>query len=239
MTDPHAAKQQDLPPAGTSGGAAAIAAQLRRAIMEGVYSYRERLPAERELATHFGASRSTVREALRQLEESNMVVRRIGSGTFVNYRTLPGESNIAELTSPLELIEVRLAVEPHMVRLAVTNATQRDLERLSEALQALEACGNDREAYSRYDAQFHLALAECSRNPLMVWLYRHVNDVRNHAQWSAMKDLILTRERVADYNEQHRGIYEAIKTRDPDRAVRIILAHLATARRQLQGAHAE
>lgn len=233
------AKHQDLPPGGTSGSAAAIAAQLRRAILEGVYSYRERLPAERELATHFGSSRSTVREALRQLEETNMVVRRIGSGTFVNHRTLPGESNIAELTSPLELIEVRLAVEPHMVRLAVTNATQRDLERLDEALQALETCGSDREAYSRYDAQFHLALAECTRNPLMVWLYRHVNDVRNHAQWSAMKDLILTRERVADYNEQHRGIFEAIKSRDADRAVGIITAHLATARRHLLGASAE
>ena len=230
------AKQQDLPPPSASGSAATIAAQLRRAIVEGVYSYRERLPAERELAGHFGASRSTVREALRQLEETNMVVRRIGSGTFVNYRTLPGENNIAELTSPLELIEVRLAVEPHMVRLAVTNATQRDLERLGEALESLEACGNDREAYSRYDAQFHLALAECTRNPLMVWLYRHVNDVRNHAQWSAMKDLILTGDRVEDYNEQHRGIFEAIKTRDADRAVRIITAHLATARRHLLGA---
>ncbi len=204
--------------------------------MEGVYSYRERLPAERELATHFGASRSTVREALRQLEELNLVVRRIGSGTFVNYRALPGESNIAELTSPLELIEVRLAVEPQMVRLAVTNATHRDLERLGEALESLEACGTDREAYSRYDAQFHLALAECSRNPLMVWLYRHVNDVRNHAQWSAMKDVILTKERLDDYNAQHRDIYEAIKTRDAARAVSIITAHLATARRHLLGA---
>ena len=232
-------KQQDLPPPSASGSAAAIAAQLRRAILEGVYSYRERLPAERELASHFGASRSTVREALRQLEESNMVLRRIGSGTFVNYRSLPGENNIAELTSPLELIEVRLAVEPHMVRLAVTNATQRDLERLGEALRGLEACGNDREAYSRHDAQFHLALAECTRNPLMVWLYRHVNDVRNHAQWSAMKDLILTRERVEDYNEQHRGIFESIKTRDADRAVKIITAHLAAARRHLLGASGE
>ena len=233
------ANPQDLPPPTASGSAATIAAQLRRAIVEGVYSYRERLPAERELATHFGASRSTVREALRQLEETNMVVRRIGSGTFVNYRTLPGESNIAELTSPLELIEVRLAVEPHMVKLAVANATQRDLERLGEALTALEACGNDREAYSRYDAQFHLALAECTRNPLMVWLYRHVNDVRNHAQWSAMKDLILTMERVDDYNQQHRGIFDAIKTRDADRAVAIITAHLATARRHLLGAAGE
>lgn len=230
------AKPQDLPPPTASGSAATIAAQLRRAIVEGVYSYRERLPAERELAAHFGSSRSTVREALRQLEETSMVVRRIGSGTFVNYRTLPGESNIAELTSPLELIEVRLAVEPHMVRLAVTNATHRDLERLSEALVALEACGHDREAYSRYDAQFHLALAECTRNPLMVWLYRHVNDVRNHAQWSAMKDLILTKERVDDYNAQHRGIFEAIKTRDADRAIAIITAHLGTARRHLLGA---
>ena len=182
----------DSLPAPVTAGSAAIAARLRQAILDGNYADGERLPAERDLAQHFEASRGTVREALRRLEESHLVTRRIGSGTFVNHRPALDRGDIAEMTSPIELIEVRLAVEPQMARLVVVNATQRDLERMGEALKLLEACGDDRERFSRADEQFHLMLAECTHNPLMVWLYQQINDVRSHTQWNRMKDKILS-----------------------------------------------
>ena len=219
-------------------GSAAIAARLRQAILEGKYADGERLPAERHLASHFGASRSTIREALRRLDEMDLVTRRIGSGTFVNYRPALDHNDIAEVTSPIELIDVRLAVEPQMARLVVVNATARDLERMGDALKRVEACGDDREYFSRTDEQFHLALAECTRNPLMVWLYKQINDVRSHAQWDGMKDKILTRRRITDYNRQHRELYAALCSRDVDAAVRIITEHLEKARRDLLGADA-
>ncbi len=219
------------------GGAASIAAQLRRAILEGSYGYRERLPAERELAQHYGASRSTVREALKQLEESNLVVRRVGSGTFVNHRRHAEEDDVAELTSPIELIEVRLAIEPQMARLASLHATQRDLDRMAEALADVEACNaRDREAFTRADASFHQALAECTRNPLMIGLYRQINSVRSHAQWARMRDKVLSPDRQREYNEQHRALYEAIRARDTENAIRIVREHLEIAHRDLVGA---
>lgn len=233
--EPPPAVRSEPRPAG-GAGAAAIAAQLRRAILEGAYSFRERLPAERELASFYAASRSTIREALRQLEEMQLVTRRVGSGTFVAYRGEPTDTNIADLTSPLEVIEVRSGVEPHMASLAVMHATARDLERLAEALKAVEAAGGDVEAFTRADALFHLALAECTRNPLLIWLYRHINEVRGHAQWSAMKDKILTAERVADYNRQHRELYEAIAARDRAGAVAVVTRHLELAHADLVGA---
>lgn len=233
--EPRSDSRPEPRPAG-GAGAAAIAAQLRRAILEGAYSFRERLPAERELANFYAASRSTIREALRQLEEMQLVTRRVGSGTFVAYRGEPTDTNIADLTSPLEVIEVRFGVEPHMASLAVMHATARDLERLAEALRAIEAAGSDVEAFTRADALFHLALAECTRNPLLIWLYRHINEVRSHAQWSAMKDKILTPERVADYNLQHRQLYEAIAARDRNGAVAVITRHLELAQADLVGA---
>jgi len=233
--DPESKSQNGLPP-GTGGGSAAIGARLRQAILSGAYAYGERLPAERELASHFEASRSTVREALRRLEETHLVTRRIGSGTFVSYRPTPAEENIAELTSPLELIEVRLAIEPQIVRLAVVNATARELDQMARALERLEAAGDDREAFSRADEQFHLALAECSRNPLMVWLYRQINDVRCHSQWEDMKTKILSAERIAAYNRYHRRLYEALRSRDMDGALTAIVAHMDQARRDLLGA---
>jgi len=224
-------------PVTTPGGSAAIASRLRQAILEGSYGYGERLPAERDLAEHFGASRSTVREALRRLEEANLVIRRIGSGTFVSHRPSHADGNIAELTSPLELIEVRLGVEPRIARLAVVNATARDLDRLGEALARVEACGEDREVFSRADEQFHLQLTEATHNPLMVWLYQQINDVRCHAQWDGMKDKILTRKRIDDYNQEHRRLYDALRNRDVEAAVRTITEHLERARRDLLGAN--
>jgi DNA-binding FadR family transcriptional regulator len=235
-TDGEALELAQRLPSPASGGSAAIAARLRQAILDGNYDYGERLPAERDLAEHFGASRSTVREALRRLEEAHLVTRRIGSGTFVSHRPSLGDGNIAELTSPIELTDVRLGIEPRIARLAALHATARDLDRIGEALRRVEASGEDREYFSRADEQFHLLLAECTHNPLMVWLYQQINDVRSHAQWNSMKDKILTGPRIAAYNQEHRQLYEALRSRDVETAVSTITEHLEKARRDLLGA---
>jgi DNA-binding FadR family transcriptional regulator len=216
-------------------GSARIVTQLRRAILDGDYGYRERLPSERELASGYGAARGTVRAALKQLEDMNLVIRRPGSGTFVRYRGHADEEDIAEQTSPLELIEVRLSVEPSVARLAVMHANAQDIERMEEALLRVEAARGDPELFSRADESFHLALAESTRNPLMVWLYRHINDVRGHAQWSVRKDKILTAERIAKYNKQHRELFSTIQSRDTPGAVSIMTRHLERARGDLLG----
>jgi DNA-binding FadR family transcriptional regulator len=222
-------------PVAAAVGSAGIAARLRQAILDGAYGFGERLPAERDLAEHFSASRGTIREALRRLEDAGLVTRRVGSGTFVAYRATAAEEDIAERTSPLELVEVRLAIEPHLARLAAAHATARDLDRMGQALRRIEAAGDDREAFSRADEQFHLAFAECSRNPLMVAIYKMMNEVRGHAQWDEMKDKILSPQRIAEYNVEHRRLYDALRSRDPTTAVAIITEHLDHARRDLQG----
>lgn len=222
-------------PSSVAAGSAAIAARLQQAILDGQYVHGARLPPERELAQHFGASRSTVREALRRLEEMRLLSRRIGSGTFVNYRPAPNGNYIAERTSPLQLIEVRQALEPCIARLAAVNGTAHDLERMAEALAKVENCNRDRETFSAADEQFHLIMAECTRNPLLVWLYQQINEVRSHAQWHSMKDQILTPERIDEYNAQHRALYEALKSRNVDAAVTMIEQHLEKARIDLLG----
>lgn len=223
------------PPRARPSGSARIVERLRRAILDGEYGYRERVPSERELATVFGAARGTVRTALKQLEGMNLVTRRPGSGTFVRYRGHADEEDIADQTSPLELIEVRLSVEPAVARLAVMHANAQDIERIEEALVQVEGCRSDPELFSHADETFHLALAESTRNPLMVWLYRRINDVRGHAQWSSRRDKILTPERIDEYNEQHRALFAAINSRDTQLSVDIMTRHLEKARSDLLG----
>lgn len=223
-------------PFASSRGSAGIVTQLRRAMTDGVFAYGDRLPPEREMARGFGASRTTVRSALRVLEERNFIRRKIGSGTFVVYGGDHHEGNIADITSPLELIDVRSAVEPAMVRLAVIHGTARDIEAIAEAVSRLEQAGNDREQFTLCDKRFHMTLANAAHNPLLVSIYQQINGVRSHTLWSRAKDKVLTPQRIADYNTGHRAIFEAIQARDVEAAVELINRHLTEARRDLLGA---
>ncbi|MCP4045994.1 MAG: FadR family transcriptional regulator [Gammaproteobacteria bacterium] len=228
-------RTQLKPPPHASTSAISIANELRNQIIDGYYADQERLPAERELVERFTSSRGTIRSALRRLEQDNLIVRRIGSGTYVSHRDHYSQADIAAITSPLEVIEVRIGIEPHMTRLAVANAKRVDLERLSKALRSVENCGCDRDRFTHADAEFHSALAHCTHNALLQWMYARLNDVRNHSQWKSMKDKVLTQKRIKNYNRQHRQLYEAIASRDVDAGVSTINLHLERARDHLLG----
>ena len=216
-------------------GSVWITSQLRQAIQAGQYGHGDKLPAERQLAEAFGASRTTVRAALDQLQAERLVYRRVGSGTFVNSPVRSWMESVADQTSPLDLVDVRLALEPTMVRLACLNCAARDIDRLSELIERQARECSDRESFSHWDKAFHLAIAETTRNPLLISLYRQINEVRAHHQWMAMTK-VLTPERIADYNREHAALFEAIRNRDVDSAVAMIINHLHYARRQLVGA---
>lgn len=216
-------------------GASELVSHLRAAIVQKEFSHGDRLPAERELAVRFGTSRGTARHALRELERLNLVTRRVGSGTFVNSPGLDSADEVAEVTSPLELLEVRFAIEPLMVRHAIMNASPRDLARMRERLEQVEQA-DDPATFTEADKQFHLALAECSQNPLIVWLYRQINEVRGHTQWSLVKEKILTPSRIRQYNQHHRDLYGSISTRETGRALDVMDQHLGMAKSDLLGA---
>jgi len=78
--------------------------KLKQDIEEGLYKEREKLPSEFDLAKRLGVSRATLREALRILEEENVIIRRHGVGTFVNGKPL-FTSGIEQLSSVTQMIE--------------------------------------------------------------------------------------------------------------------------------------
>ena len=221
-------------------GVGAISAHLRQAIATGAYAEGDQLPPERQLATTFGAARSTVRRALEQLEKAGLVSRRLGSGTYVTANRSgdrPG-ADLADEISPLQLVEARIAVEPFATRLAVLNATRRNLDDMEATLARAEAASpDDKDSFSKHDAAFHLEIARASRNPLLLSVYRQINEVRLHAQWDAMKEQILTPDVIAEYNRQHREIFQAFHMRDAQAAERLVSAHLDKARNDLLRAH--
>ena len=222
----------DLKTGATSGTgrlgvtASNVVSQLRRMILEGHFNHEERLPAERNLAEEFKVSRGTIRTVLQTLEQQNLVTRKVGSGTYVTHREPSNQHDISAITSPIEMLEVRIAIEPQIVRLAITNASHQDLEELRMALIQCEDCGGDPEKFAISDTAFHMALAHCSKNKLMFWIYERISEVRRYSQWRMMKAKLLTPERIEYYNNQHRELYEAIASRDATEAVGTIKNHL-------------
>ena len=159
-------------------GSAEIAAEMRRAIESGQYRRFERLPASRELASNFGVARNTLRDALYQLEREGLLETRAGSGTYVtsvSHDMLPAA---VEEATPLELMDARFALEPHICRLCVLHGRREDIEALETLCQRMESAEIDASAFGEADTAFHFTLASTTRNNLLVWLITQLNTVR-------------------------------------------------------------
>ena len=119
-------------------------ARLRQLLDEGQFGEQGRMPPERDLAADLGVGRRSLRRALDVLEREGRIAREQGRGTFVRGPSLlTGLSleRISEHTSPPEVIELRLAIEPIAARLAAVRASAceiRKIQRLVEATRSAE-----------------------------------------------------------------------------------------------------
>ena len=214
-------------------GSAEIAAEMRRAIERGQYRRFERLPASRQLAESFGVARNTLREALYQLEKEGLIETRPGSGTYVTAEDKDGVPYAVEHASPLELIDARFALEPHICRLCVLHARREDFEVLESLCIQMENSVDDPLAFSEADTVFHKALAAATRNNLLQWLIGQINTVRSLDEWNRMRHLTLDGQIIRQYNAQHREVLNALRSREPERAAVKMKEHLETARLSL------
>jgi GntR family transcriptional regulator len=105
--------------------------KIKENIDNGVYKAKEKLPSEFHLAKYLGVSRATLREALRILEEENVVIRRHGVGTFVNPKPV-FTSGIEQLSSVTDMI-TRGGMKPGTIFLSSTKQepTDDDIRRFS------------------------------------------------------------------------------------------------------------
>jgi DNA-binding FadR family transcriptional regulator len=218
--------------------------QVRQWLLEmlssGRYVTGSKLPTERAVAEQLGVPRSAVRNALAALEAEGLVVRLIGSGTFVaDPATRPAREADPPLVavsdaSPTEIMEARLLIEPRIAALAVANATLRDFERMELCNRNAEA-SEDFERFEHWDAALHQAIAEATHNRLIVGLYTAITRARDQADWGELKRRSLTAERRDHYREEHRRIVAALRARDASGAEAALLDHLRRVRQNLLG----
>jgi DNA-binding FadR family transcriptional regulator len=205
-----------------------------------------RIPPERTLASELGVGRRSVRRALDVLEQEGRIHRHQGRGTFVDIRTgvagnLVAPSTVAaggprpalsaaleavlDYTNPLEVIEVRLATEPVMARLAALRASQTEIKRLT-TLAAKTRSASDAEAYERADSLFHRTIAEAARNTLFLAFFDTMRIAQRDASWRRLGENSHCYKRQSVYANFHESIAAAIAARNGQEAYLQMQRHL-------------
>ena len=178
-------------------------------------------------------ARNTLRDALYQLEKEGLLETRAGSGTYITAASQDRMPSAIEDATPLELIDARFALEPHICRLCVLNGRREDFELLEDLCTRMEGSIDDPIGFSEADTAFHRALASATRNNLLIWLISQINTVRALDEWTRMRHLTLDEQIIRQYNTQHREILNALRSRELERAAAKMKEHLETARLSL------
>jgi len=207
-----------------------VAQQLREAIVGGELPPGSRLPTEFELRESFGVSRATIREALGSLVGQGLITktRGINGGSFVSAPSVDQASESLHLSlqrlgsadgvSVGEVAESRLLLEVPAARLAARRRTDADIAEL-RACAHLHAEGRPA---SGGDRRFHRAVAVASGNRLLQLAIEPINLVLgtqlDHSRYPAGF--------LAEIDEHHQGIAEAIAAGDEDRSETLMREHL-------------
>ncbi len=219
------------------GNADQIAERLRKRVEAGEWSGAKRLPTERDLAAEYGVARNTVRRAFDQLEAEGLLKRRVGRGTYLRDQETDAIATIVrrmEGTSPADMMEVRLLLEPAAAGFAATNASTSELAAIAEAHRRASAA-TEMPEFETWDAEFHHQIFACTRNDLLREFHEVLRVLRDQPRWFEMKARSFAEERRQHYCREHAAILDALNARDPQQAAAAMRAHLLTVQQNMLG----
>jgi len=205
----------------------AVFQTLLKDIVGSTYAAGTRLPAERELARQLGASRPTLREALRRLGEWNLVEPRRGSGVVVRpYRDWSIEVLAAylrygkpEVNQPavtrmlIDVLAMRRGVVLEITRLTVPRVPKGGTT-AARAAMARAWSMRDQPSYAREDFEVMRAIIEAAQFTPGLWLLNRLADV-----WvDAAAALSVALRPPDDYVAVYTKFFDLIEGREPDAA---------------------
>ena len=207
---------------------------VRGLILRGELRPGQRLPAERELVTSIGVSRTSVRAGLQSLAAKGVLLTKHGAGTFV--AAGPPVLDSAPLGflaalhgfTPHEMFEARRTLEVGVAGLAATHATGEQLAAIADEVTGMFASLEDPQTFLAHDIRFHRAVAAASGNPILASLVQMVSVIFYEL---CRRTADRTGEQRAGA-EMHRQIYRAIREHDAARAERLMSEHLLHAERE-------
>jgi GntR family transcriptional regulator, transcriptional repressor for pyruvate dehydrogenase complex len=197
-----------------------IVSVIQKKIMDGSIAPGFKLPPEREMAETFDVNRATVREALRKLENLDLVEIRHGDGLYVknylesgNFDLIKAALNMDESKDIISnILEARSSVVPQIAYLAAKRRTTDDLNELKQVIFKTDMTMLER------DIKVHQLIARATHNLLCTIGLNFFNQVfRDYGHLYFDDERNVERSR-----EFHKEIYEAIKNQKPEDARRIM-----------------
>ena len=219
-----------------TGDGEEVAARLRLAIEQGDVVRSGRLLPERDLAETIGVGRHQLRQVLANLEAEGVIWRRQGHGTFVTDLSPPQTDHFQRAmatTSPAEVMDVRLELEPLLARYCALRASGDQIGKIRLA-SATTARADTTNHFSNSDAAFHRAIAEGTNNTLFMAMFESVMTVLRQADWRAMRQNHFSLTRREEVARQHEDVVEAIANREPGKAEQAMRRHIISVYANLQ-----
>jgi len=212
-----------------------ISDYLMEEVMQGKMRPGLKLPSDRELSARFGVGRTTIREALRVLSCVGIVTILPGHGTYLaskntgfqvslSWAVLLGENSVDHL------IDVRNELEAVSARFAAQKADKASIAELDTIYQKMKVAFDqaDFKSFLDLDLDFHLAIARCSRNPIIYDLLATSRRMLEFISRSGMVNM----EDLRSIYDEHGAVYDAIVAQDSSRAQEKMADHLVSARKR-------
>jgi DNA-binding FadR family transcriptional regulator len=201
---------------------AIVAQHLQERIESGAYPIGGQLPSEHEMTREFEVGRSSIREAIRKLENNGLVRVQQGLGTFV-LADKPNQSPLSQLLQngdEAEIREVRELLEIKIAERAALHRTQEDVRALNASWQRrnIAAEAGQPIPWIEADIAFHTTIADASGNKVLANLYRvfALQDLRKSIEKSHSKTQSLQKLKTL-----HAQLLESIISREPGKAVEV------------------
>lgn len=195
--------------------------------VRGILAQGEEIPSERALAEQLNIKRHRLRQALEVLR-SGGEIGKAKAGRRASSPSIPRGEDLVRGTNPVEVIELRLMIEPTLARLAALRASPAEISRIANASSTPAGA-----SYGGADLAFHKAVAAGARNGLAVEFYHLLRQVGTDARVRLAGEVTTCPNRLARRDGEHRAIAEAIAARDPDVAEQAMRAHLAAVQRMI------
>lgn len=185
----------------------------------------DKLGSERALAKALKVKRHQLRRALHVLRLNGEL-----APAEAKRRPLIGHNgeSLVRATNPMEVIEMRVAIEPFLARLAALRASPFEMAGIEQA--ATTAKGAD---IGATDLKFHKFIAASSGNKLASSFYNLLRHVASDARVRLGNKGPPCPKRTLERDAEHRAIAQAIIRRDPDAAERAMRVHLAAVQKRI------
>ena len=184
---------------------------IKQMILSGQVRPGDKLPRETELATRFGLSRSSLREAVRALILAGILKTMSLAVDFMHDRTL------------VELFEVRRLIEPAATALATARMTSEGLSRLGDSLHRMDTAERVEDLVEA-DDEFHGEISAATGNAALAAFLQNLYGRTMRARiWRGLAE----EDAVQRTKVSHHAIYEAIANKDAELARAAATMHIA------------